>query len=204
MRGAMTADAQRAAGAMPTAEPFTRTTRTTVPAPPLRLGIACDVTGSMSAFSSPVASAAWIIAHAARHATVPATTATVIFGGPTVRPITHPGATPQRVTDFKAGGGGHPIDTAINALDGALDLSRPNAARLLVIISDGNHEDDTKIPGQKMLDRLRASGCAVLWLAPDKPGTDPMNGATVHTLTDPTTTARAIGQAATAALRATR
>lgn len=204
MRGAMTADAQRAAGAIPTAEPFTRTTRATVPAPPLRLGIACDVTGSMNAFADPVASAAWIIAHAARYTAVPATAATVIFGRHQVRSITRPGGTPQQVTEFGTGGGGHPVDTAISALDGALDLSRPTAARLLVIISDGKFERDYRAAGQKMLDRLRGSGCAVLWLAPDTPGTEPMSGATVHTLTDPTTTARAIGQAATAALRATR
>lgn len=204
MRGAMTADAQRAAGAIPTAEPFTRTTRSTVPAPPLRLGIICDVTDSMSAFTAPVASAAWILAHAARYTAVPTTTATVLFGAGKVTPITRPGITPAKVTEFRTRCGGHVIDTAIDALDGALDLSRPTAARLLVIISDGNFEHETRNPGQKMLDRLRASGCAVLWLEPDDPGNEPMNGATVHTLTDPTTTARAIGQAATAALRATR
>ncbi|EHR53429.1 VWA domain containing CoxE-like protein [Saccharomonospora marina XMU15] len=203
MRGAMTADAQRAAGTVPTAEPFTRTTRATVPAPPLRIGIACDVSGSMSAFAKPVASAAWILADAAHHTAVPTTTASVIFGYH-VRPITHPGNAPPRVTEFDAGDGEHRIDTAISALDGALDLSRPDAARLLVIISDGCFESITKTPAQKMLDRLRANGCAVLWLQPDEPSNEPMDGATVHTLTDPTTTARAIGQAATAALRATR
>ncbi|WP_027932206.1 VWA domain-containing protein [Amycolatopsis thermoflava] len=203
MRGAMTADAQRAAGAIPTAEPFTRTTRATVPAPPLRIGIACDVSGSMSAFARPVASAAWILAEAARHTSVPATTATVIFGYH-VRPITRPGSTAPRVTEFDTNDGEHHVDTAISALDGALDLTRPDAARLLVIVSDGCFEETTKEPGQKMLDRLRASGCALLWLAPDAPFNEPMRGATVHTLTDPTTTARAIGQAATAALRATR
>ncbi|SEB46334.1 VWA domain containing CoxE-like protein [Amycolatopsis tolypomycina] len=204
MRGAINADAQRAAGAMPSAEPFTRTTRTTVPTPPLRLGIACDVTGSMGAFAGPAASAAWILAHAARHATVPATTATVTFGRGEVHPLTHPGTAPARVSVFNAKGGSHPIDTAISALDGALGLSRPDAARLLVVISDGAFERSTKEPGQAMLDRLRATGCAVLWLTPDSPHTAPMRGATVHTLTDPAATARAIGQAATAALRATR
>jgi hypothetical protein len=98
----------------------------------------------------------------------------------------------------------HRIDTAINALDGALALSRPDAARLLVIVSDGCFEDDRYRAGQTLLTRLRATGCAVLWLAPGQRGNQPMNGATVHTLTDPTATARAIGRAATTALRATR
>jgi hypothetical protein len=45
MRHAMAADAQRAAGAMPTAKPFTRVERRRVPAPPLAVGVACDMSG---------------------------------------------------------------------------------------------------------------------------------------------------------------
>jgi hypothetical protein len=93
MRGALAADAQRAAGAVPTAQPFTRTTRRSVPTPPLRIRIACDVSGSMVEFAGTVASAAWILAHAPRHTTVATTTATVIFGEH-VQPIVHPGSPP--------------------------------------------------------------------------------------------------------------
>lgn len=203
MRGALAADAQRAAGAMPTAEPFTRTTRRTVPTPPLRIGIACDVSGSMRSFARPVASAAWILANAAHHATVPGTTATVIFGNH-VRPITAPGTTPAHVTEFDADDDWEDVGRAIDALDGALDLSRPGAARLLVIVSDGEFRTDPLRDGQLRIDRLRAAGCGVLWLAPDAFWSKPLDGATVLTLTDPTTTAQAIGRAATAALRATR
>jgi hypothetical protein len=64
MRQAMAADAQRAAGALPTARPFTRIQRRRVPAPPLAVGIACDVSGSMSSYAGPVASTAWILARA--------------------------------------------------------------------------------------------------------------------------------------------
>lgn len=205
MRGALAADAQRAAGALPTAEPFIRTTRRTVPAPPLRIGIACDVSGSMGRFADPVASAAWILANAAHHATVPADTATVIFGNH-VRPITRPGSTPKQVTEFDANDGWEDIATAIDALDGALGLAQPGAARLLVIVSDGHFRDTPRRDGQHRVDRLRAAGCAVLWLAPTTPhgwpSNEPLEGATVHTLADPAATAQAIGRAATAALRA--
>ncbi|MER7437699.1 hypothetical protein ACFU8R_25485 [Pseudonocardia alni] len=51
--GALAADAQRAAGAMPMAELFIRTTCRAVPTPPLQLGIACDVSGSMREFARP-------------------------------------------------------------------------------------------------------------------------------------------------------
>jgi hypothetical protein len=93
MRGALAADAQRAASAVPTAQPFTRTTRRSVPTPPLRIRIACDVSGSMVEFAGTVASAAWILAHAPRYTTVATTTATVIFGEH-VQPIEHPASPP--------------------------------------------------------------------------------------------------------------
>jgi VWA domain-containing protein len=199
MRGVLTREAQLAAGRIPIAEPFTRTTRTPVPTPPLRLGIACDVSGSMDAFARPVSSAAWITANAARLTTVPATTATVSYNHD-VHPITHPGTAPARVTEFQAGGGGHQLGTALDALDGALDLSTPNAARLVVIVSDGKYSAEQRRDAQTRLNRLRESGCAVLWLTVNDTDT-PLDGATVHRLDQPTHTARAIGHAATTALR---
>lgn len=201
MRGVRAAEAQRAAGAVVTAEPFTRTTRTPVTVPPLRVGVACDVSGSMGWASAHVASAAWILANAARHTRVPADTASVIFGHH-VRPLTHPGKPPAEVTEFESNDNWEDIPVALDALDGALGLSRPGAARLLVIVSDGDYRKHPRRDGQKKLDRLRATGCAVLWLTTSDTDT-PLDGATVHVLTDPTTTARAIGHAATAALRAT-
>lgn len=201
MRGALAADAQRAAGATVTAEPFTRTARIITPAPPLRLGIACDVSGSMGYLRRPVASAAWILANAGHHATIPVTTATVIYGAH-VRPITHPGTVPDLVTEFETNDGSHDIATAAAALDGALELSLPGAARLLVIVSDGHYDYDERAAGCAQIDRMRAAGCAVLWLTTDDKDA-PFDGVTVHKLTTPATTARAIGQAATAALRAT-
>jgi len=203
MRAVLTREAQRAAGAIPTAEPFTRTIRTVVPSPPLRLGIACDVSASMNDFAGPVASAAWILANAAAHAPVPAETATVIFGSH-VRPITYPGTAPTSITEFAANDTFEAVDVAINALDGALGLNRPGAARLLVIVSDGLFRDKPRSNGQKLLDRLRANGCAVLWIAPDTHYHTPMRGASVHVMSDPAAAAQAIGRAATEALRSAR
>ncbi|WP_280382630.1 vWA domain-containing protein [Nocardia wallacei] len=200
MRGVLAQEAQRAAGAVPTAQPFTRRVTRPVEVPPLRVGIACDVSGSMGDYTEAVASAAWIIANAADQATMPADTATVTFGN-SVLPITYPGATPKQVTDFDAPDWRHPIDTAIDALDGALGLTRPENTRLLVIISDGVFEAATRAPGQQRLNRLRASGCAVLWLVPDTYDVNPMTGATVHTLTDPAATAATIARAAITAVR---
>ena len=171
MREALAASAQRAAGARPTAEPFTRTLRRRVPAPPLRVGIACDVSGSMAAFAGPVASAAWIPSRAASLITG-TRTATVIYGE-RVRPVTRPGHAPARVTDFTATDGTEKFCQAIDALDGALDLSRPGAARLLVIVSDGCYTPGERRDGQQRITRLASYGCGILWLAPGSPWVQP-------------------------------
>ncbi|HEX5497017.1 MAG TPA: hypothetical protein VFX70_20840, partial [Mycobacteriales bacterium] len=84
-----------------------------------------------------------------------------------------------------------------------LGLSAPDAARLLVIVSDGLYRTRPRHDGQTRLTRLRATGCAVLWLAPAGTTIHPLDGATVHPLTDPTTTTQAIARAATTALRTT-
>ncbi|HWN33554.1 MAG TPA: hypothetical protein VNP03_12445 [Pseudonocardia sp.] len=201
MRGVRAVDAQRAAGAIPTAEPFTRVIRRETATPPLRVGVACDVSGSMGAFTEPVASAAWILAAATAHTAVPAVTASVLFGQH-VCPLTHPGQVPAQVTQFGAPDNYEELPGAIDALDGALGLARPGAARLLVVISDGQYRHRGRTGGQARVDRLRHTGCGVLWLAPAAGRSWPLTGATVEELSDPATAARAIGRAAVAALRA--
>ena len=199
MRAALAADAQRAAGARPTAEPFTRTVRRHVPSPPLRAGIACDISGSMAAFAGPAASAAWILARAA--SLIPgAQTATVTYGD-TVRPVTRPGRATAHVTEFTAPDSTEKFCKALDALDGALGLSQPGAARLLVIISDGAYTVGERTGGQQRLARLASTGCGVLWLAPDTRWADPMAGTQAVTITDPAATAETIAKAATRALQ---
>lgn len=200
MREVMARQAQRTAGVAPTAQPFTRTIRKPVPVPPLRVGIACDVSGSMTDYVADVASAAWILATATDLASMPAQTATVTFGR-RVLPVTYPGTAPAKVTDFEAPDGWEAADIAIDALDGALGLSHPENTRLLVIISDGCFRPVVRAAAQQRLNRLRTSGCAVLWLAPDNLWADPLTGAIVHPLTDPTATAAAIARAAVTAVR---
>ena len=145
MGKALAGQAQRAAGAVPTAEPFTSTRSRRVPAPPLRVGIACDISGSMGAFAGPVASAAWILARAAGHLPS-AITASVLFGKG-VYALTRPGETPAKVTDFTATASSESACRAIDALDGALGLASPGTARLLVIVSDTCSSPPASPPG---------------------------------------------------------
>jgi hypothetical protein len=200
MREALAAEAQRAAGAVPTAQPFQRTIHRHVPSPPLRVAIACDVSGSMYELAGPVASAAWIMARAVSHIG-DARSATVIFGAH-VRPVTHPGQVPAKVCEFDAADGTERFTEAIDALEAAAELTRPGAARLLVIVSDGHFLPDQCTRGQQRIDGLTATGCGVLWLGLDH-RTDPMTGAHLLTLDDPAEAANTIGKAAAHALRHT-
>ncbi|MFD7013534.1 VWA domain-containing protein [Streptomyces sp. NPDC059928] len=201
MRQALARDAQRAAGATPTATPWTRTTYRPNPMPPLRVGIAVDVSGSMSVAAGPIASAAWILAKAAALTDPDSRCATVAYDR-SVTAITAPGHTPQRVTQFAANGVGHSLAETIDALTAGLGLDRPGAGRLLVIASDGYYHPEEATRAAERIAGLRRAGCAVLWLAFD-PEPRPLPGAALLELTDPAQAATAIGKAATAALTAT-
>ncbi|MGW9081608.1 VWA domain-containing protein [Streptomyces kronopolitis] len=198
MRQALARDAQRAAGATPTAQPWTRTVHLPSPTPPLRLGIAVDVSGSMGAAAAPIASAAWIVAKAAALTDPDSRSATVAYDR-CVTAITAPGRVPGRVTEFSADGLGHSLAEAVDALSAGLGLPQPGAGRLLVIASDGHYSPGQAARAAERITALRQAGCAVLWLA-FAPDPDLLPGATLLELTDPTHAATAIGQAATAAL----
>ncbi|GAA2110183.1 hypothetical protein [Streptomyces synnematoformans] len=201
MRQALARDAQKAAGAIPTATPWVHTVHRAGATPPLRVGIAVDVSGSMSIATAPIASAAWIVAKAAALTDSDSRSATVAYDK-SITAITAPGRTPARVTEFDASGRGHSLGEAIDALEAGAGLTQPGAGRLLVIASDG-------IYGAKEADRaagriaaLRKAGCAVLWLA-FAPDPLPLPGTTLVELTDPAQAAAAIGKAATTALART-
>ncbi|MGX1757211.1 VWA domain-containing protein [Streptomyces lydicus] len=164
MRQALARDARRAAGATPTAMPWTRTTvHRPSPTPPLRVGIAVDVSGSMSIAAAPIASAAWIVANAAALTDPGSLTATVAYDR-SITAISAPGRNPTRVTQFKAEGLGHSLAEATDALTSGLDLAQPGAGHLLVIASDGYYYPEETARASERITALRKAGCAVLWL----------------------------------------
>ncbi|GHJ35450.1 VWA domain-containing protein [Streptomyces sp. TS71-3] len=201
MRGALARDAQKAAGATPTAQPWIRTQRRQGPTPPLRVAIAVDVSGSMSAAAAPIASAAWIVAKAAALTDPDSRTATIAYRR-ALTAITAPGRVPAQVTEFSADGGGHSLAEATDALTAGLDLKTPGAGRLLVIASDGHYRREEAQAAAERIAALRAAGCAVLWLA-FEPDPRPLPGTTLLELADPAQAATAIGKTATTALTTT-
>ncbi|MFD0274317.1 hypothetical protein ACFVHB_10465 [Kitasatospora sp. NPDC127111] len=203
MRQALARDAQRAAGSIPTAEPFTHTRRRHSPTPPLRAGIAVDVSGSMSAACGPVASAAWIVARAAAMTGPDSRTATIAYDT-NLTALTRPThRAPERVTTFDARGTSHNLGDALDALDHGLDLSRPGAGRLLVIVTDAKYTGYETANAVTRIKRLTAAGCAVLQLTLSKESLH-LPGTTLLHLPRPSSAPAAIAKAATDAIRKTR
>ncbi|MFH9474518.1 VWA domain-containing protein [Streptomyces anulatus] len=203
MRAALARDAQRAAGSVPTAEPFTRTHRRNSPTPPLRVGIAVDVSASMSAACKPVASAAWIVARAAALTDPDSLTATVAYDQH-LTALTRPAhRAPEHVTLFEADGGHHNLGDAIDALDHGLELSRPGAGRLLVIVTDAQYGSDETAAAVTRVKRLTTAGCAVLQLTLTARSRH-LPGTTLLHLPRPSNAPAAIAAAATDAIRRTR
>lgn len=202
MRGALARDAQKAAGATPTAQPWIHTQRRQAPSPPLRIGIAVDISGSMQHAAAPIASAAWILARATALTDPDSCAATVAYDRH-LTAITTPGRTPDRVTEFTADGLGHSLAEAIDALSAGLDLAQPGRGRLLVIASDGYYAPGEAARAAERIKTLTHTGCAVLWLA-FAPDPRPLPGATLLELTDPARAATAIAHAATAAIATAR
>ncbi|MFB6525361.1 hypothetical protein [Streptomyces sp. NPDC056399] len=203
MRAALARDAQRAAGSVPTAEPFTHTRRRNSPTPPLRVGIAVDVSGSMRAACAPVASAAWIVARAAALTDPESLTATIAYDRH-LTALTRPThRAPERVTTFEANGGAHNLGDAIDALDHGLALSLPGAGRLLVIVTDAQYRSDETAAAVTRVKQLTTAGCAVLQLTLTA-RSHHLPGTTLLHLPKPSSAPAAIATAATDAIRRTR
>ncbi len=104
------------------------------------------------------------------------------------------------MSEFRAAGNREDFTTAVDSLDGALGLSRPGSTRILVIVSDGRYKGTQHADGQKLITRLVASGCQVIWIAPSDTAST-MAGARVVILADPAATSTAVARAVTASAR---
>ncbi|OXM57059.1 hypothetical protein CFP71_10005 [Amycolatopsis thailandensis] len=161
-REAMLGAAQRARKMPVTARPFRQVVQRETPEPPLTVGIAVDISGSMSWATTALASTAWLVAHAVDD--VGGNSATVAFGE-RVTAITKPGVPPTVVQEFVADDGHERFADAMQALDGGLRLTSGAGARLVFVVSDGHFV----LPGemeraQTIVDRFVRSGVHVLWL----------------------------------------
>lgn len=193
-RAAIAAEAQRAAGAVPTALPWQRTVRRPAPTPELAVAVLVDVSGSMGTFAKPLSSAAWILAHGAHRAN--AVTATLAVGA-FVTLVTAPGRRPTDVLELTADAPTERFVHAVTVADDLLQLTRPGRSRLLVVVSDGLFHGDGLDTAQHTIDRVIRAGCAVLWLAPAGQKTHTYRGPTTVSVDEPADCTAIIGRAVT-------
>ncbi|MDZ5447259.1 VWA domain-containing protein [Micromonospora sp. 4G57] len=194
-RHAITAQAQIAAGTLPTATPWQRRRQLPPPKPTLHLGVIVDASFSMHPFMAPMSSAGWTLAHAAR--SNQAVTATIAFGSDVtllVRPRQHP----THVLELGAAGGSTAFTDAVKLADEVLQLRQPGRLRMLAVVSDGDLPDID--PAQRLITTLHRAGCPVLWLRPADLAGHTFTHTTTLLVADPLEAAGAIADAAVAAL----
>lgn len=162
VRQAITADAQRDAGGVPTAAPWRQPATLPPPKPTLRIAVLVDTSWSMDAYAKPLSSAGWILSTAAHRNQ--AATAAIAFGS-TATLLVPPRQRPTQVLDITPGGGTSAFGDAVKLADQLLDLRQHGPLRMIAVVSDGALDDIDA--GQKLITTLHRAGCTVLWLRPE-------------------------------------
>lgn len=162
VRQAAQAQFQRQARTEQTAKPFSTTKRAKTVHTQIRVGIMCDISGSMRAAEEPLAVARWVLADALDQ--VNGEVATVLFGNEA-----HGVQAPrERVTDIEAfdhNGGSEDYVGGFSMIDGALNLIDGTGARLLVVITDGHFvRSDAVKYAEVTMDMCKRAGVAVIWM----------------------------------------
>ena len=155
--------AQRQANVPQSTKPFVAIKRAKTEHTQIRVGIACDISGSMRVAEEPLAVARWVLADALHQ--VNGEVATVLFGNDA-----HGVQAPrERLTDIEAfdhNGGSEDYVGGFSMLDSALDLIDGRGARLLVIITDGHFvRQDAVEYAEVTMDMCKRAGVAVIWMS---------------------------------------
>ena len=179
-RHAISGDAQRAAGQIPTTAPWQQRAQQPPVKPTLHLAVLVDLSGSMTAYADRMSSAAWIFAHAARR--THALTTTIAFGARTTVLIP-PGRRPQQVLNMATGGGTSTFPEAVKVADRLLNLRHGRTLRLIAVVSDGKLANLDA--GQKLITTLHRAGCSILWLRPAQLDGHTFEHATTVIVADP-------------------
>lgn len=162
MRGARDAYAQRQMRVAQTAEPFVVKRREKTVHTQIRVGIGCDISGSMSSAQEPLAVARWVLADALHQ--VNGEVATVLYGNQP-HGIQAPRERQQAIEIYHANGSSEDYVGGFSMLDAALDLIDGDGARLLVMITDGHFvRSDAVEYAETTMDMCRRAGVAVIWV----------------------------------------
>jgi hypothetical protein len=161
----------------------------------------------MKAAMNPMAITAWVMSEAVRRVQGKCA---MVYCGQDVFPTLKPGQRLDKVNVYTAPDSTEEFEKAFLAIDGAMNLTHADGARLLVIVSDGHYRSEQKAHAKRLLKKADKSGVAILWLTFDGKIYEPeellkgTSGKVVNLKSDesPTKAAALIGQAAADALSA--
>jgi hypothetical protein len=199
--------AQKARGINAPVEAWRTTKRKTTEDPTLNVGIIVDISGSMKSAMTPMAITAWVMSEAVRRVQGKAA---MVYCGQDVFATLKPGQRLNKVSTYTASDSTEEFDKAFKALDGAMNLTHADGAKLLVVVSDGHYRPDQKVHASKLLKDADKNGVAILWLTFDGKVSEPSEllkgtaGKVVNlkSTESPTTASAIIGDAAAKALSA--
>jgi len=199
--------AQKARGINAPVEAWRTTKRKTTEDPTLNVGIIVDISGSMKSAMTPMAITAWVMSEAVRRVQGKAA---MVYCGHDVFATLKPGQRLNKVSTYTASDSTEEFDKAFKALDGAMNLTHADGAKLLVVVSDGHYRPDQKDHARKLLRDADKNGVAILWLTFDGKVSEPselLKGTAgkvvdLKSTESPTTASAIIGDAAAKALSA--
>lgn len=206
-RAVVQGQALKARGVHTPVEAWRTTKRKTTEDPTLNVGVIVDISGSMKAAMSPMAITAWVMSEAVRRVQGKCA---MVYCGQDVFPTLKPGQRLSEVKTYTASDSTEEFDKAFKALDGAMNLTHADGAKLLVVVSDGHYRPDMKPLASKALKEADRNGVAILWLTFDGKVQEPKEllhgtaGRVVELRSDesPTKASAIIGEAAAKALSA--
>jgi len=199
--------ALKARGVHTPVEAWRTTKRKTTEDPTLNVGIIVDISGSMKAAMTPMAITAWVMSEAVRRVQGKCA---MVYCGQDVFPTLKPGQRLTEVKTYTAPDSTEEFDKAFKAIDGAMNLTHADGAKLLVIVSDGHYRTDQKDHARKLLREADKNGVAILWLTFDGKVSEPrdlLHGTSgrvvdLKSTESPTNASAIIGEAAVKALSA--
>lgn len=133
----------------------------------IKVGIMCDISGSMSRAMEPLAVTQWMLSNALHQAH--AEVAVVLFGE-YAHGVLQPGEVERQVNIYEATGSFENFISGFSMIDARLDLiDDTDAARMLVVMTDGHFVGRGHVSyTEKIMSRCRKSGVAVLWVSFDR------------------------------------
>ncbi len=172
-----------------------------VESPILTVGLAVDVSGSMSPVCVPSAVTSWALGRAVTRSG--GRFASVLFGE-NVYPVVRPGQVINGVPIFVPGEAVEQADSAIKTLNGALNLtSSSKGARMLFIVTDANfviHGEMRRVVAS--VGKLADAGCHIIHIALKSQYPLSIDGTSMVLINSPRDLPKAIGGVITEILKA--